>query len=239
MIINFFSKNRNIFGFFSLKLYINTEKMSRRRNKNRKTKNFQNGQAGTGYVGWYERNKNNPLIWITDFVFDNFVFFPTKPSPLMGLVRFVVYVGIMATDPFNLTASQSIWVVLWSIFGFVQILVSLFQFVGFHTGSPSESGHVSYGRVDPPVYSEMSDNELLEKFPGIKSWFNTRETYMRGMTASEQARFFVETGGMTTGSVREMSGFPTTKRALERLDFELKRPAKEQVEFMRGKNMKK
>lgn len=195
-----------------------------------------NSDLGEKYSSWYDRNKNNPFIWITDFFFDNFIFLPSQKSPFMGLVRFFVYLGILMYD-WGMTTT--IWTIILTLFCFAHLGLGLIQFCGLHFGDKDEDGHLSEGPAPRIDYSQMTDQELLKKFPGIDSWFNTRETYLRGMPGSEQAKFFVETGSMTTGSLREMANFPSTRRALERLDYELKRPAKDQVEFMRGRTSKK
>lgn len=184
------------------------------------------------YSNWYEKNNRNPLVSITDGIFDNLILLPQSESRFLGWVRFFGFMSLMWFDPFELNLQDTFWIIPYALICLVEMGIGLVQMLGFHWGH-KETGYEEVVYETPSVASQRTTS--VKNYPHIERWFTTRDYYLSGLSGEEQAKFFVETGALTEDSVREMSKYPNTRRALERLDYELSgRTPKEQVNFLRG-----
>jgi hypothetical protein len=184
------------------------------------------------YNDWYEDNNRNPIVMLFDGIFDNLILLPQRTSRLLGWIRFFGFMSLMWFDPFELNLQDTFWIIPYALVCIIEMGIGILQAWGFHWGYRDTGREVIIDEtpsVESRGYSKVSD------YPNIQRWFSTRDYYLSGMSSTEQAKFFVDTGAITEESIQEMSKYPNTKRALQRLDFELSnRTPKEQVEFLRG-----
>lgn len=184
------------------------------------------------YSDWYEKNNRNPVVSITDGIFDNLIFLPQSESRFLGWIRFFGFMSLMWFDPFGLNLQDTFWIIPYAGICLIEMGIGLVQMFGFHWGY-KETGFEQIIDETPSVASGRSVS--IRNYPHIERWFETRDYYLSQLSATDQARFFTETGALTHGSIEEMSKYPNTRRALERLDFELSnRTPKEQIQFLRG-----
>jgi hypothetical protein len=181
------------------------------------------------YNDWYENNNRNPIVTLFDGIFDNIILLPQRTSRLLGWIRFFGFMSLMWFDPFELNLQDTFWIIPYALVCIIEMGIGILQAWGLHWGH-KETGNQIFIDSTPSVASQGNG-----EYPYIQRWFSTRDYYLSGMSNTEQAKFFVDTGAITEESIREMSKYPNTKRALQRLDFELSnRTPKEQVEFLRG-----
>lgn len=184
------------------------------------------------YNDWYENNNRNPIVMLFDGIFDNLILLPQRTSRLLGWIRFFGFMSLMWFDPFELNLQDTFWIIPYALICIIEMGIGILQAWGLHWGY-KETGYEDYG--NEVSYDTNQGDSTSGDYPYIRRWFSTRDYYLSNMSATEQAKFFVDTGAITEESIQEMSRYPHTKRALQRLDFELSnRTPKEQVEFLRG-----
>lgn len=174
----------------------------------------------------------NVFLWI----WQNFIGWPRESSPLTGFFRMCLYSYILLVA----TVTLPLWLGLYCILSFI---IGIFQFGGLHSiNGPFDfklNRQIKEGIEDGSIkVVNPVDRSFEKEYPGLTWWFRVRNHHMAGLSNSEKAKFFVQTGGLTEGSVKDLSKFPQTKRAIQRLDYECRRPAKELIEFMRGVKVK-
>lgn len=185
------------------------------------------------YSDWYEKNKNNTAIAASDGIFENLIWLPRRPARLLGWVRFFLFMSLMWFDPFGLMMLDTFFLIPYVIICLGEMVIALMQMGGVYWGHDEDW-------VNPIVISETPsrdsmDEHTVNEYPALKRWFTTRDIMLGNMSAKEGAKFFVETGALTEDSISEMSRYRHTRRALQRLDFELSnRTPREQIEFLRG-----
>jgi hypothetical protein len=185
------------------------------------------------YNDWYENNNRNPFIMLFDGIFDNLILLPQRQSRFLGWVRFFGFMSLMWFDPFGLNLQDTFWIIPYALVCIVEMGIGIIQAWGYHWGNKEVDG-VEYTYDVTPARASVSGSSP-DEYQYIRRWFATRDYYLSGMNSTEQAKFFVDTGAITEESIQEMSKYPNTKRALQRLDFELSnRTPKEQIEFLRG-----
>ena len=175
------------------------------------------------------------------WVWSNFIGWPREKTHFFGLVRMCVTSYFLTVkSSYFFSNPDNNWIVLLGGFLTFQFVLGLLQFFGAHSiNGPLDfklNKEIEEGlkRGDIKDVTRPIGNDFERDYPGLTRWFRVRNHYMSGMSHTEKARFFVDTGALTEGSVREMEKYKSTKRALERLDWECKRPAKELVDYMRG-----
>lgn len=189
----------------------------------------------SNYSNWYQRNKDNPLVSLSDGIFDNLLFLPQSPNRLLGWARFLGFLCLMWFDPLELNLQDTFWIIPYAGFCIVQMIIGIMQMMGIHWGNRDRHFENSTIEETPSIAGRPYGG--MNEYPHIQRWFTTRDFYLSNMSSTEQAKFFVETGALTPDSISEMSQHPHTRRALQRLDFELaNRTPKEQIEFLRGRN---
>jgi len=186
----------------------------------------------------------NLIASIFIWVWSNFIGWPREESRFIGFIRVFIYFYFMLENKalYNLFDNE-IYQALIPWFCLIQIIIGVVQIAGgYSINGPFDfelNKAIKDGKRDGSI-TVISDRERTfeEEYPGLTWWFRVRENEMSGMSHSQKAKFFIETGGLTEASVKEMSKYKNTKRALQRLDFECKRPHKELVNYMRGVKIK-
>jgi hypothetical protein len=186
----------------------------------------------------------NLIANVFSWFWSKFIGWPREESNFTGILRTFLWGHILFyKDAFFENLLGHYWFSWFSIFAIGQFFLGLLQIVGMHSingpfdfklNRDLQEGMMS-GRIK--VIGKQ-DTSFQDEWKGLHRWFGVREHYMSGMTPTEKAKFFVETGGLTEETVKQLSQYPQTKRALQRLNYECQRPPKELVDFMRGKNIK-
>jgi len=187
----------------------------------------------------------NAISSIFIWVWSNFIGWPREESRFTGAIRICLYLYLLLSDNFIKTLFQNdVYDALLPWFLFIQVIVGIVQLAGGHSiNGPTDyelnkSLKYARGSESSDDLSIGYDDSFERQYPGLTWWFRVRENEMSAMTHSEKAKFFVETGALTEESVRNLSKYPQSKRAIERLDFECRRPHKELVNYMRGVKVK-
>lgn len=181
----------------------------------------------------------NALASVFLWVWSNFIGWPRHESRFAGFVRicFYSYIIVQQQSFFNENYDNG-WAILLSLFCILQFIIGIFQMGGAHSiNGPTDfelNAELERQRRSGELNIVNIDRTFEQEYPGLTWWFRVRDNHMSGLSNSEKAKFFVETGALTEGSVRELEKYKQTKRALQRLDFECRRPHKELVEYMRG-----
>jgi len=173
------------------------------------------------------------------WIWSNFIGWPRESSPFTGFLRICLFSFILSFA----TVTLPLWLALYCL---VSMIVGIFQFGGAH----SINGPLDF-EMNRKIKEGIQDGSITvleditsptasfeQQYPGLTWWFRVRDQHMSTLSNSEKAKFFVETGALTEASVRDLSKYKHTKRAIERLDFECRKPAKELVNYMRGAKIK-
>lgn len=167
------------------------------------------------------------------WIWSNFIGWPRESSPFTGFLRICLFSFILTFASVTLP----LWLGLYCL---LSLIIGLIQFGGAHSiNGPFDfklNRQIREGIEDGSIKVMNKTNYSFDKqYPGLSWWFRVRDHHMSTLTNTEKAKFFVQTGGLTEESVRNLEKYPHTKRAIERLDFECRRPTKDLINFMRGK----
>jgi hypothetical protein len=178
----------------------------------------------------------NLFLW----AWSNFIGWPKEESRLTGFIRIMLYSYILSNyQNYFLGDNNDTLPIFLGVFCIIQFIVGILQFGGLHSiNGPFDfklNREIKEGIADGSIkVINPVDRSFDKMYPGLSWWFRVRNHHMAGLSNTEKAKFFVQTGGLTEGSVQDLSKYPHTKRAIERLDYECRRPAKELIEFMKG-----
>jgi hypothetical protein len=184
----------------------------------------------------------NAIASIFIWAWSNFIGWPREESRGVGFIRMCLYSYILFKYQSYFLGEEDLPLFL-GLFCLVQFIIGILQFGGAHSiNGPLDfelNRQIREGIDDGSIKVINTRDDSFEKqYPGLTWWFRVRDQHMRTLSNTEKAKFFAQTGGLTEGSVRELSKYPNTKRAIERLDYECKKPAKELIDFMRGAKIK-
>jgi hypothetical protein len=174
----------------------------------------------------------NFIANVFGWIWSNFIGWPRESSPITGFLRICLFSFILSFA----TVTLPLWLGLYCL---LSLIIGLFQFGGVHSiNGPFDfklNKQLKEGIRDGSItVVNPRDYSFDKEYPGLSWWFRVRNHHMSTLSNSEKAKFFVETGGLTEGSVKDLMKYPHTKRAIQRLDFECRKPAKELIEYMRG-----
>lgn len=178
----------------------------------------------------------NFIANVFGWIWSNFIGWPRESSPFTGFLRICLFSFILSFA----TVTLPLWLGLYCL---VSMIIGMLQFGGMHSiNGPLDfklNREISEGIEEGSIkVMEKPSYTFEQEYPGLSWWFRVRDHHMAGLTNTEKAKFFVETGGLTEGSVKDLMKYPHTKRAIERLDYECRRPSKELINFMRGVKVK-
>lgn len=186
----------------------------------------------------------NLISNVFSWFWSKFIGWPREESHFTGLLRMILwgYIIIEKGPYFDHLLGKD-WGFWFFVFSVGQFILGMLQFGGMHSiNGPFDfklNRQIREGIDNGSIKVVGKQDMSFEKeYPGLHWWFRVREQHMSGLTPSEKAKFFVETGGLTESSVNQLAQYPQTKRAIQRLDFECRRPPRELVDFMRGKSIK-
>jgi hypothetical protein len=178
----------------------------------------------------------NFIANVFSWIWSNFIGWPRQSSPFTGFLRICLFSFILTFA----TVTLPLWFGLYCL---LSLIIGLFQIGGVH----SINGPFDF-KLNREIRESIEDGTIKvvtqrddsfdKEYPGLTWWFRVRDHHMSTLPNSEKAKFFIQTGGLTENSVRQMSKYPNTKRAIERLDFECRKPARELIDFMRGAKIK-
>ena len=175
----------------------------------------------------------NVFIW----AWSNLIGWPREESRFTGFLRMCLYLYLMMSCNFG----DSDWGVIIFLFCFVEFIIGMIQMGGAHSiNGPLDfklNAQIKEGIRTGEIQVLEESRPFESKYPGLTWWFRVRDSHIQSLTNTEKAKFFVETGALTEDSVRNLEKYTNTKRAIERLDFECRRPRKELINFMRGKSI--
>ncbi len=177
------------------------------------------------------------IINILRWFWGNFIGKPWNTSRFTGLLRTAVwlwaalYISIHNVDGNFFIALLGLYATLQACVGF------FFQFAWGAGGKPLPielQKAVNAYDAEERARKESGIVDIRKDYPEIYEWFRVRENKLSGMSPREGAQFFIQTGGLTEGSIQNMHHYPQTREALSRLNHELKIPPHEKVRFMLG-----
>lgn len=178
------------------------------------------------------------LVCLIEWLWYNFIWYPNGASgSSVGLLRILFYIYLIVADSFNVLYESSGYAAFICGFMYIEILVGFLQFFGFHSGNTDFTGENSRPiKYRTEIETEgMTDEEIMRRYPRIERWFEVREAHLASLSLKERAEFLRDTGGLTSIGIREMHKYPRTRRALERLNYELSGSNADMVKFMTGK----